>query len=145
MKIEIEISDDDIKAQVIQKMTDRLHYTAENELRAMVKDIVLGEVRAAVKEHAAEVLKTMTLPDGRTIKQYVIDRLNNVRTQGMSGRERTRVQETIDNVVIDHAHRWYDELFRPHMTEIKERIKSELVSRLLRETASSIETQKENT
>lgn len=134
MKIELEINDADIQAQVIEKLVNRLHFDAQNVTSAMVKEVILGEVRTAVKEHTAELLKTMTLSDGRSIKQYVVDRLGGMRTAGMSGRERTRVEETIDRTISDNAHAWYNEFFAPRMAEIKVRIKDELLSKILRES-----------
>jgi hypothetical protein len=135
MKIEIELDEKAIEAAVVAQVVARLRLEAFSTMEKMVKDVILTEVRSALRERASVLLKDLVLEDGRTLKQYVLDRINGRKLGSIH--ERLGVEGLIDGIIRNHSATWFRELVEPHMAKVKDRIREDFIDRLLRDTSSA--------
>lgn len=136
MKIEIEIDETAIQEKVVEKVVAQMNFEAREVLHRMIKEAIVGEIRTAIKAEAAEILKTLTLPDGRTLRRYVEDRIQNVKTRSGWRAEQLGVEGLINSVVEENSKNWFKEIVDPRLNEIKSKIREQIVNKLLNESGN---------
>lgn len=132
-KIEIELDVERIHREVVENLTNMLHYDAKLQMQHLVKAHILAEVMGKVHELTAEILATLVMPDGRSFKEFVLEKIQGVRRpEDQAFDRKSRIETAIDSAIYNLSNMWWREMVQPHLDIIKPRIQEEFVNRLLR-------------
>jgi hypothetical protein len=134
--ITIKLKARDLYIDVKEALVAEMRHEARMMLEGGVKSAIVGEIKKEAMEKAREIVRTLTLNDGRTFEQFVKDRIANRRMPGELWRhgDRMSLESLIDEQVRHLTRDWWREMVEPHLPEIKERIQKDFVSRLFVET-----------
>src|ERR1700722_17645280 len=128
MKIEIELDEKKVFEEVVSRLTAVLQYEGKIQTERALKEGIVAEVVKASRSYADELLKTLTLSDGRSFRQYVEDLLNTAK--GKDHWERSRMRSIVDERIYNEAHHLFEDIAKPHLDDLKNGIVKLLLAKL---------------
>lgn len=137
MKIEINVDDQTIIERVIEQVTRQVRDGVSADVAQTIKAAVSAEIKLEVARQAKLLFENFKLDDGRTMRDYIADRLTKRNDEGGHGRRLLRIEEVVNITVANETERLWRELVTPHLEDVRKRIREDFVVRLMKEASSS--------
>lgn len=133
LSITVDLNVSDLERQIIDKLTTSMYSEAKINVQMEVKAIIVSEIRNQIRQQVSLILDTTILEDGRTFQQYVHDKLmcKNIPGELRYASTRLDLHALVTQTVDSKVREWFRELVEPKLHEIKEKIKSEFIAKLL--------------
>lgn len=133
LSITVDLNVSDLERQIIDKLTTSMYLEVKTNVQTEVKAIIVSEIRTQIRQQVSLILDTTILEDGRTFQQYVHDKLmcKNIPGEPRYGSTRLDLHSLVTQTVDSKVREWFRELVEPKLHEIKEKIKSEFIAKLL--------------
>ena len=120
MKIEFEIDEKRIEAEVINRMVQMLWPAIDSEVKLAVRQIVQAELGARTRALTAHVLAVELMPGtDKTLTEFIRGVLN--RTE-QNYRDRTRITHIIEETAFREAIHIFQEELRQHAETFRQKL-----------------------
>lgn len=129
MKIEIELDAERIHRDVVDQLYRSLSVDLSQKIDQAMKGAVMAELATELRKQVAERLPLMTFGDGRTFGQYIQELLE--RKSRGDWRERGRIVQLVEDLVINEAHTLFQKVMEPHIQEFRKGLAKKIVDETL--------------
>lgn len=129
----VEIDDKALIEHLVSRMNFAYEAGFKEAVQKEIQAVIIREYRERIKAEAARIVETVTLPDGRTFKDYVRDLM--LRPGSGAYAQRPRAMELIDNLLNTQTKIWFEEILGPHIEALREGMLRRLIERLTKETS----------
>lgn len=123
--VNVEIDEDRVYRELVEKLADRMVFQLREKLEKEMYAAVRWEVLAALRKKTEEVLVDFTLPDGRSVRDVVVQLLL---IKGNHYDDRAAVLRSVQQAVVTEAERIIQEEVAPHAAKVREEIKARIAS-----------------
>lgn len=135
MKIEVEIDEEKIQNEIVERLQERFFHQMSYQVDRTIKEDIRDVLKAKAREEVSAILKDFTLPDGRTFRQYV-ENLLWAPSRGtppieIPWADRPHLLRVIEERLWRESRALFEEIAQPALKELKEKLREKFIKDLL--------------